>query len=943
MVCSRWRGALVVMLLSTGLAWSQSSPYSSGVAPAARVSETRASANVGDNTSRQFLFVANETGVVEKCRCLGHWRISDNKIGCLVKSLTNGQLIVVTGSNPFDDTLDRQTYHWGTSTTCPPGWPAPPASIYSGGANASNPAIQEVYQEAPLTGRMARINNHTNNPSRTARVVPDQGTESIPVRDIDNPANQSRPTQAANQLQMRTETLALTAKIKGGPEGTIPVGKGRGTKSEVKMIAQARGVTEADLAKQESVGKLQVLSQSREVISSKAACATLPLSSPEVETQANAKVHQLPKAPTETAMTPQTNPAPRTLAAIRKKEWRPADEEKTTLVPISGEKTDSPNEKDKKEKWTSIPLDPVPTATVMAQEQKAGKEPQPQPEEESPRIVPQPVNQSPYAPSGPLTSEVVSNGHLGQNACGCVPGDCTCHLPECTECQDCCEIPSTRRWARILPFPRFRSAPTEHIHVHENQPYQAVSSGGHYQRIKPRQGKRFLPSLFAKRKPKPTHEHLVLPDQNDRHNPPLAQIVTEQPPKGQFPPKTKESPKFGERVTQGFRSIFGMKSKTEVSKTTKLPKRTRKPLSTARPKKACVDPLEDPVDSLSSNVKRKFTCLPKKCDEAVPPPGCEEPPQHVRQVSQNSRSAREPYIPLGSRSVIEASNGFPTQYIPYPVITTPKPNHPPMPPPPAIPQAPNPTAHLNAFAPRNWAQQMANAPQAVMAHRRMPPPTPMMAGRHQMPPHHPMMAGRYQMPPQAPHFRRPGMPPPNYSGFPTAAARQYPGPMPPNPMMARPGVAQVGYPHPYPYPYQRPPQRPVYPRPNYGNPNGVRQVSYQPPAQTINPGLRQSLAQLQDALSPSDREMAVMTLSQYDHRRSPEIVHALLAGAKKDPAGTVRAACVNALVRMQISVDEMSSTLNALKKDADPRVRQAVQRALQGQNGSDLGRASVSQ
>jgi hypothetical protein len=79
---------------------------------------------------------------------------------------------------------------------------------------------------------------------------------------------------------------------------------------------------------------------------------------------------------------------------------------------------------------------------------------------------------------------------------------------------------------------------------------------------------------------------------------------------------------------------------------------------------------------------------------------------------------------------------------------------------------------------------------------------------------------------------------------------------------------------------------------------------------------------------PSEREMAVEQLARYDWKPRPQLVGALLQAAQSDPAPAVRASCVRALARMKIDTPPAVQTVQALKSDSDPRVRQEVQQAL---------------
>jgi hypothetical protein len=94
------------------------------------------------------------------------------------------------------------------------------------------------------------------------------------------------------------------------------------------------------------------------------------------------------------------------------------------------------------------------------------------------------------------------------------------------------------------------------------------------------------------------------------------------------------------------------------------------------------------------------------------------------------------------------------------------------------------------------------------------------------------------------------------------------------------------------------------------------------------PEMQRWLNVLRDSLYPSQREWAAETLSVVDWRCNPKVVEAMVAGAREDPAATVRAACVRCLSKMKVSTPEVVSVVTALKADSDPRVRQEVDQAM---------------
>jgi hypothetical protein len=78
------------------------------------------------------------------------------------------------------------------------------------------------------------------------------------------------------------------------------------------------------------------------------------------------------------------------------------------------------------------------------------------------------------------------------------------------------------------------------------------------------------------------------------------------------------------------------------------------------------------------------------------------------------------------------------------------------------------------------------------------------------------------------------------------------------------------------------------------------------------------------------RERAALWLATVEEQDQPRVVEALLQSARKDQAAAVRAACAQSLGRMSIPTVPVYNTLCALRKDADPRVRNAANEALEG-------------
>jgi hypothetical protein len=149
------------------------------------------------------------------------------------------------------------------------------------------------------------------------------------------------------------------------------------------------------------------------------------------------------------------------------------------------------------------------------------------------------------------------------------------------------------------------------------------------------------------------------------------------------------------------------------------------------------------------------------------------------------------------------------------------------------------------------------------------------------------------------------------------------GPMEGSPAMpAAPGYPQQGGPM-------------SMPMPSAG---GVVRAGYQGSAlatggsmvdpQAMQQMMAKTMATLRDALYPSQRECAAETLATVDWRAHPYVVGALVTAAREDPAATVRADCVRCLARMNVNTTPVITTIQGLRTDTDPRVRQEADQAL---------------
>jgi hypothetical protein len=197
------------------------------------------------------------------------------------------------------------------------------------------------------------------------------------------------------------------------------------------------------------------------------------------------------------------------------------------------------------------------------------------------------------------------------------------------------------------------------------------------------------------------------------------------------------------------------------------------------------------------------------------------------------------------------------------------------------------------------------------------PMHPQMAMHPQMNPQmamHPQMNPQMMMHPQMnPQMAQMG------GQFPVPVTRNYSGPLPPNPV-ANQAIMQMAYQQQFGHPGVQPYANPAMDRPGMK----LDQVQTLPREESMY----QMLITLKTSLYPAHREWAALQLANMDWRKNPVILQAILTAAKEDPAAKVRAGCVNALVRMQVAREVMQSTLESMRSDVDPRVREAVEEAL---------------
>jgi hypothetical protein len=282
--------------------------------------------------------------------------------------------------------------------------------------------------------------------------------------------------------------------------------------------------------------------------------------------------------------------------------------------------------------------------------------------------------------------------------------------------------------------------------------------------------------------------------------------------------------------------------------------------------------------------------------------------------SPASAAAPGPRVPLGTQSVFQAGS---PQYVPVPVMTVPDYRRPPEPPPPRIPQAPEPTKFdpSNAFTQPGSNNPAPLMPQAANAFTPAPPtgPTPDTSGAF------PAAPGGYP-----PGFDRhiygnpmgQGMPYPTPPG-----SMNPPGYLPTPPAPAGQGVRPVAYAEPA-------PAQALSPAPATtpaARPTGAPDALLPRPGTLATPD---AIGMLRESMYPSQREWAALKLGSLDWRANPEAVLGLVTTAHHDPAPSVRAACVRSLAQMRVNTMPVVNAIQALKTDPDPRVQRAAEEAL---------------
>jgi hypothetical protein len=371
------------------------------------------------------------------------------------------------------------------------------------------------------------------------------------------------------------------------------------------------------------------------------------------------------------------------------------------------------------------------------------------------------------------------------------------------------------------------------------------------------------------------------------------------------------------------------------------------------------DPLTDPSFQRPLEVKAPAKPDPAKIDDkskvtaaSLPPPPAPKPelPPVKPAAAPPPAPAEGEKLPAGAKSVLASGA---VQYIPVPVVTLPDVRRP-------VPPGPPPPPQWNIPQPPYIAPQRTNSPTgfggglAVNAFTPLedipPEPGTQMASLTSN-----AFSGNFGIQ-QAPGYGgAAGLPPAPVPGTFGGVPYGYPQACPP-------GTARGPYPPAMPPAYARmnpamPPgspfgpvvRMPAPPANPYGmQGQGVVPAGYQgmagvgvahvasygpgPGSMPATPagaaGTPQLLTVLRDSLYPSQREWAAEKLSALDWKTNEPVVLALVQAAREDPAATVRAGCIHALAQMKANTMPVVTTVQALKADADPRVRNEAEQAL---------------
>src|SRR5476649_1905075 len=122
-----WRGAMLVLLFWTGLAWTQTPGPGPARDPADKI------------------MVVHENGRSTRCRVMETWQLPDGRVAQLLQALETGEMITIVdepGSNPDVKNaraMPKRIFAWGQGrSTVPEGSPIPPHMQIASGVVLKN-------------------------------------------------------------------------------------------------------------------------------------------------------------------------------------------------------------------------------------------------------------------------------------------------------------------------------------------------------------------------------------------------------------------------------------------------------------------------------------------------------------------------------------------------------------------------------------------------------------------------------------------------------------------------------------------------------------------------------------------------------------------------------------------------------------------------------------
>jgi len=322
-------------------------------------------------------------------------------------------------------------------------------------------------------------------------------------------------------------------------------------------------------------------------------------------------------------------------------------------------------------------------------------------------------------------------------------------------------------------------------------------------------------------------------------------------------------------------------------------------------------------DDLPVGVTRVIEVTPTVKKSTSPPPLSPPPVQPgpsrlpgLLPVSPNQPLLLSPSTP----PVVRAPAHPPTEVKRKPAVTAPTATLEPLP----VISAPVTAPTIIVSPARVVAPSVLKSPESVVS----PVPPPRLSTPTLTPPTVPPLSARPPLPPA---------PSPPSTGFYGTSLERWRSTAPAAPIVADAGRVPPPLPAPPPVIRPQPTGSPVMVAGFYGTPFERPRPAplpvVAPPEMDEQAG--RWLAVLRDAPDPEARDWAASRLQGVNWRAHPEVVHALVTGALRDPTPSVRTACIRTLDHMDAGTTPVLSALDTLAADRDPAVKHAAKEALQ--------------